>query len=109
MAHTLGPWERNGYLVFSRTEQVVVAEVLAPVRQATISPVRLSMEHDTPTFRQCAVNANLIAAAPDLLVACSEALEALQLIGKASPEDWPHNPDVVRHLMQAITAATRGK
>ena len=89
MKHTPGPWEANGVLVVASNDSF---RTLFECKPLTMT---LSVE-------ECEANAHLIAAAPELLEACKEALNYVQ--GHNNDEQY-YTPRIERKLEQAIAKA----
>jgi len=65
---------------------------------------KLATVHIGPVGSDEAIaNGNLIAAAPDLLTACQDILEGLELRGLL--DGWAHDPEIVDRLRAAIARA----
>ena len=112
MKHTPGPWEvtlvdsdlPEHHYVYARIEPrvgYVGYESMGVYHDPGIGNRRLATLNDTAM-----ANAYLIAGAPDLLEACKEALNAMELI-YYQRIDTDDEPAVVSSLKQAINKATK--
>ena len=85
-----GPWKRTGGIVTDAND-VIVAQCWANVTG------------NKPTWQECAENAQLIAAAPDLLEACQDSLDMLSgLSTDGEITMTPEGKDAITAQLRAV-------
>jgi hypothetical protein len=109
MKHTPGPWEVSQEIPNSVVIIALWSDKVTPGNTATFGDYRgahiceLEYNSGVPTKEQAEANACLIAAAPDLLEACKNALESVKYAQNNTGADFMFNTSEI--LKQAIAKA----
>jgi hypothetical protein len=101
--HTPGPWEWRGNVLFTASDEFRDHFVLCP------KIVRVHGDRMSPSIACSDVDRALLAAAPDLLAACEEALAAIDADNVHMEVGRHYAVDDARGVLSAAIAKAKGE